>query len=342
MPLQVVGRMVLDRWPDNFFAETEQVAFCTRQHRARHRLHQRSAAAGPHCSPTSTRSSRGWAAPNFHQIPINAPKCPFAQLPADGHMQMAQPEGRVNYEPNSLAGETRPREDAGARLPQRCRCRGRARSGASAPRASPTTTARRGSSIVSQTPLEQAHIASALVFELSKVGARARPRGDGRPPAPHRRGPGQAGRRRPRRSTSCPRRRRPRRPCRTWSRRRRCSIIGKMKDTLAGPRGRHPDRRRLGRRGRRGDPEGRRPRRAPTVKIVAPKVGGATLADGSHAGGRRPAGRHAVGAVRRRRRHPLGRRAPALLSGERGDRFRARRLRSPQGHRRRRRRPRRC
>ncbi len=39
---------------------------------------------------------------NFHQIPVNAPKCPFANQQRDGHMQMAQPKGRVAYEPSSL------------------------------------------------------------------------------------------------------------------------------------------------------------------------------------------------------------------------------------------------
>src|SRR5690606_37278277 len=49
--------------------------------------------------------------PNFHQIPVNQPKCPFANFQRDGHMQMAIPKGRVAYEPNSLA-PTGPREDA--------------------------------------------------------------------------------------------------------------------------------------------------------------------------------------------------------------------------------------
>jgi hypothetical protein len=44
--------------------------------------------------------------PNFAQIPINAPKCPFHHMQRDGHMQMQVPKGRVNYEPSSLQGDT--------------------------------------------------------------------------------------------------------------------------------------------------------------------------------------------------------------------------------------------
>ena len=75
----------------------------------------------------------------------------------------------MNYEPNSWGGEQAARASrrtSGFTLVPRTR---KGRSCASAPRALPTTTARRGSSIISQTPVEQGHIAAALVFELSKV-----------------------------------------------------------------------------------------------------------------------------------------------------------------------------
>src|SRR6478735_6763823 len=42
--------------------------------------------------------------PNFTHIPINAPRCPFANFQQDGHMAMRNPVGRVNYEPNSWSG----------------------------------------------------------------------------------------------------------------------------------------------------------------------------------------------------------------------------------------------
>ena len=79
-----IGRMVLDRNPDNFFAETEQVAFHPGQHRAGHRLHQRSAAAGPAVllSRHAAKSRLGGA--NFHELPINAPSCPMRNFQRDG------------------------------------------------------------------------------------------------------------------------------------------------------------------------------------------------------------------------------------------------------------------
>ncbi len=56
VPLQRIGSWLLDRNPDNFFAETEQVAFCPSPRGPGHRLLQRPAAAGPGCSRTSTPS----------------------------------------------------------------------------------------------------------------------------------------------------------------------------------------------------------------------------------------------------------------------------------------------
>ncbi|WP_420825814.1 catalase [Thiocystis violacea] len=47
--------------------------------------------------------------PNFHQIPVNAPQCPFANQQRDGQMQMDRPQGRVAYEPSSLKPDS-PRE----------------------------------------------------------------------------------------------------------------------------------------------------------------------------------------------------------------------------------------
>ncbi|RPI72909.1 MAG: catalase, partial [Geobacteraceae bacterium] len=105
--------------------------------------------------------------PNFHQIPINAPKCPFGNHQRDGHMQMEQPKGRVAYEPNSLS-ESSPRESPAkgfksARITETGeKSRIRAESFADH-----YSQARQF--YTSQTAHEQAHLASALVFELSKV-----------------------------------------------------------------------------------------------------------------------------------------------------------------------------
>jgi hypothetical protein len=81
VPLLPVGRLVLDRNPDNFFAETEQVAFC-----AAH-VEPASTSATTRCSPgrihsyVDTQITR-LGGPNFHEIPINAPIAPVAQQPA--------------------------------------------------------------------------------------------------------------------------------------------------------------------------------------------------------------------------------------------------------------------
>jgi len=165
VPLKVIGRMVLDRWPNNFFAETEQVAYCPSHVVPGIDFSNDPLLQGRLFSYLDTQLSR-LGSPNFHQIPVNAPKCPFANLQRDGHMQMAQPAGRVAYDPNSLS-DTSPREtpqgfhsaaiaEAGEK--------GRIRAESFADHYSQARQF-----YLSQTAYEQAHIASALVFELSKV-----------------------------------------------------------------------------------------------------------------------------------------------------------------------------
>ena len=165
VPLKVIGRMVLDRWPDNFFAETEQVAFCPSHLVPGIDFSNDPLLQGRLFSYLDTQLSR-LGSPNFHQLPINAPKCPFANHQRDGHMQMQQPVGRVSYEPSSLDPKS-PREtpkgfhsfpasESGER--------GRIRSETFADHYSQARMFYR-----SQSETEQAHIASALVFELSKV-----------------------------------------------------------------------------------------------------------------------------------------------------------------------------
>jgi catalase len=108
VPVRRVGRLVLDRCVDNFFAETEQVAFCTNNIVPGVDFSNDPLLQGRNFSYLDTQLSRLGSA-NFHQIPVNAPKCPFANHQRDGHMQMAQPTGRVAYEPNSLSDNS-PRE----------------------------------------------------------------------------------------------------------------------------------------------------------------------------------------------------------------------------------------
>jgi len=166
VPLKIIGRMVLDRWPDNFFAETEQVAFCPSHLVPGLDFSNDPLLQGRLSSYLDTQLSR-LGSPNFHQLPINAPKCPFANQQRDGHMQQQVPKGRVTYEPSSLQADS-PREDAkrGFRSAavEEQGVRGRVRAETFADHYSQARLF-----YISQTPYEQAHMASALVFELSKV-----------------------------------------------------------------------------------------------------------------------------------------------------------------------------
>ena len=102
-PVRRVGRMVLDRNPDNFFAETEQVAFCTAHVVPGIDFSNDPLLAGRHHSYVDTQISRLGGA-NFHELPVNAPRVPVANNQRDGMHRMAVPKGRVAYEPNSLGG----------------------------------------------------------------------------------------------------------------------------------------------------------------------------------------------------------------------------------------------
>jgi len=166
VPLKVIGRMVLDRWPNNFFAETEQVAYCASTIVPGIDFSNDPLLQGRLFSYQDTQLSR-LGSPNFHQIPINAPKCPFGNQQRDGHMQMEQPAGRVAYEPNSLS-ENSPRETPAnsfySASVTETGVKGRIRAESFADHYSQARQF-----YLSQTIYEQAHIASALVFELSKV-----------------------------------------------------------------------------------------------------------------------------------------------------------------------------
>jgi catalase len=166
IPLTVIGRMVLDRWPDNFFAETEQVAYCPANVPPGIDFSNDPLLQGRLFSYLDTQLSR-LGSPNFNQIPINAPKCPYANLQRDGHMQMHVPKGRVNYEPSSLQNDS-PREARegfrSAAVQGDDGAKGRIRAESFADHYSQARLFFR-----SQTKPEQAHVASAITFELSKV-----------------------------------------------------------------------------------------------------------------------------------------------------------------------------
>jgi catalase len=166
VPLQVVGRLVLNRVVDNFFAETEQVAFCTQNIVPGIDFSNDPLLQGRNFSYLDTQLKR-LGGPNFTHIPVNAPRCPMHHFQQDGHMQTRGPKGRANYEPNSwtdggprpdLRGAHRsfPEPIAGDKRKQR-------------PESFADHYSQARQFYVSQTLIEQTHIADALVFELSKV-----------------------------------------------------------------------------------------------------------------------------------------------------------------------------
>ena len=103
VPVTPIGRMVLNRNPDNFFAETEQVAFCTAHVVPGIDFSNDPLLAGRIHSYVDTQITR-LGGPNFHEIPINAPIAPVHNNQRDGLHRQAIARGRVSYEPNSLAG----------------------------------------------------------------------------------------------------------------------------------------------------------------------------------------------------------------------------------------------
>ncbi|SEO07141.1 catalase [Bradyrhizobium sp. OK095] len=165
LPPIPVGRLVLDRMPDNFFAETEQVAFMTQNVPPGIDFSNDPLLQGRNFSYLDTQLKR-LGSPNFTHIPINAPKCPFAHFQQDGHMAMRNPVGRANYQPNSFGEGPRESSQRGftpfAEVEQGAKRRLRAESFADH-----YSQARQF--FISQTAGEQSHIAAALTFELSKA-----------------------------------------------------------------------------------------------------------------------------------------------------------------------------
>jgi len=174
IPVEIIGRMTLNRNVDNFFAETEQAAFLPTNIIPGIDFTNDPLLQGRLFSYLDTQKSR-LGTTNFHQIPINAPKCPFHNFQRDGMMQTLVPTGRANYEPNSLAEAG---EDAG---PRACPETGFTTFTVNDERNDQAQKLRIRAELFadhysqarlfyrSQTENEQAHIASALVFELSKV-----------------------------------------------------------------------------------------------------------------------------------------------------------------------------
>jgi len=103
VPVKIIGRMVLNRNPENFFAETEQVAFLPGNIVPGIDFTNDPLLQGRLFSYRDTQLSR-LGSHNFHQIPINRPVTEVHNNQRDGHMQMEIPKGQTAYFPNSLAG----------------------------------------------------------------------------------------------------------------------------------------------------------------------------------------------------------------------------------------------
>ena len=162
----VAGTMVLNRNVDNFFAETEQVAFCTQNVVPGIDFTDDPLLQGRNFSYLDTQLKR-LGSPNFTHIPINAPRCPVHHFQQDGHMAMKNPKGRANYEPNSWGETGGPRETPAGYRSFPAPLEGtkvRAR-----PESFSDHYSQARQFYISQTEIEQIHIRNALVFELSKV-----------------------------------------------------------------------------------------------------------------------------------------------------------------------------
>jgi catalase len=103
VPVKRVGKMTLNRNPDNFFAETEQVAFHPGHLVSGIDFSNDPLLQGRLFSYTDTQLIR-LGGPNFHEIPINRPVAPVHNNQRDGHMRQAINQGRTSYQPNSLGG----------------------------------------------------------------------------------------------------------------------------------------------------------------------------------------------------------------------------------------------
>jgi catalase len=103
VPVERIGRLTLNRNPDNFFAETEQVAFHPGHIVPGIDFTNDPLLQGRLFSYTDTQLKR-LGGPNFHEIPINRPIAPVHNNQRDGHMRQTINRGKVSYEPNSIGG----------------------------------------------------------------------------------------------------------------------------------------------------------------------------------------------------------------------------------------------
>jgi catalase len=170
VPVTILGTMVLDENVEEFFAETEQVAFCPANLVPGIDFTEDPLLQGRVFSYLDTQLSR-LGSPNFHQIPVNQPRCPVRNFQRGGSMQMAVHAGRSAHEPSALdPGGPRESPDRGfSSVPvstEGFKVRWRPESFAE----------HYGQARMfwrSQTEPEQQHIVDAFVFELAKVESMA-------------------------------------------------------------------------------------------------------------------------------------------------------------------------
>ena len=168
VPVQIIGKMTLNRNPDNYFAETEQVAFHPGHLVPGIDFSNDPLLQGRLFSYTDTQLSRLGSA-NFHELPINQPIAEVHNNQRDGHMRHTIVKGRVSYEPNTLGGGCpmqRPWEQGGfVSHPESLEGnKTRTRSSSFADHFSQPALFWR-----SQTDWEKDHIVNAFCFELGKV-----------------------------------------------------------------------------------------------------------------------------------------------------------------------------
>ena len=166
VPLEVIGKMTLNRNPDNFFAETEQSAFHPGHLVPGIDFSNDPLLQGRIFSYTDTQLIR-LGGPNFHELEINRPRCPMRNFQRDGVKRQNVPVGRVAYEPNSLASAgprenpatgfvTYPTQESGDKLRIR-------------PESFADHYSQARMTFRSMSEPEQRHIISAFAFELGKV-----------------------------------------------------------------------------------------------------------------------------------------------------------------------------
>ncbi len=170
IPLRIIGKMVLNRNVDNYFAETEQVAYQTTNVVPGIDFTNDPLLQGRNLSYIDTQITR-LGGPNYSQIPVNQARCPVMNMQRDGHMTMIPQKGRVSYSPSSLEADT-PRQD-----PRNGFVSFPATENGDKLRVRAASFADHFSQALlffkSQTEPEQNHIISAFIFELSKVDTKA-------------------------------------------------------------------------------------------------------------------------------------------------------------------------